>query len=165
MLLYGMRQGSPWELLRWMLKEEYGFEALPEIQREAKGKPFFPNLPRLHFSLSDSGDYALCALSAAPVGVDIERIRPRRENLPRFALSEKEYARFCGEGGDWSLFYTLWTRREAWCKYTGRGLGDSWGQDTPTGLFFASYGGETWRAAVCGEEPPPEKIIWLEELP
>ena len=164
MLLYGMRRGSPWDLLRWALNKHYGLDALPEVQLGAHGKPYFPALPWVHFNLSHSGDYSLCALSSAPVGVDIECVRPRRETLPRYALTEKEYARYCAEGGDWPAFFAQWTRREAWCKYTGRGLAVSRGQDAPEGLRFASYGGKDWRAAVCGEEAPPAEIIWLEEL-
>ena len=105
----------------------------------------------------------MCALSALPVGVDIEQIRPRGASLPRYALTEGEYTTFQRMGGDWPAFYALWTRREAWCKYTGQGLKPQWKQDIPaTGLSFGSYCGEGWQASVCGLEPPPEAILWKE---
>ena len=40
------------------------------------GKPVLQDHPHLHFSLSHSGEWAVCALSDTPVGVDVERIRP-----------------------------------------------------------------------------------------
>ena len=42
------------------------------------GKPFFADLPDLHFSLAHSGEMAVAALSVAPVGIDVE-------HLPAFA--------------------------------------------------------------------------------
>ena len=164
MVLYGIRQGSPRALLAWAMKREYGIDALPEVRTGKKGKPFFPSLPHIHFNLSHSGSYALCALSACPVGIDIEVIRPRRDSLPAYALTRREYALYSALGGDWPAFYALWTRREAWCKYTGAGIAVSRGQDAPEGLAFASYAGTDWKASVCGEEAPPKDIIWVEEL-
>ena len=43
-----------------------------------QGKPALQPDVRLHFNLSHAGDYALLALcDATPVGIDIERIRPK----------------------------------------------------------------------------------------
>ena len=100
------------------------------------------------------------------MGVDIEVIRPRTASLPRYALTALEYAQYQADGADWPAFYALWTRKEAWCKYTGQGLRRQWGEDIPTdGLFLRSYQGSTWRAALCGEEAPPTAIEWKEEAP
>ena len=56
----------------------------------ASGRPSCPVLP-LSFSLSHSGGYAACAVSARPVGVDLEEIRPLRPALLGI-LSEEERA-------------------------------------------------------------------------
>ena len=93
-------------------------------------------------------------------------IRPRTASLPRYALTALEYAQYQADGADWPAFYALWTRKEAWCKYTGQGLRRQWGEDIPTdGLFLRSYQGSTWRAALCGEEAPPTAIEWKEAAP
>lgn len=164
MKLYGAKNCSATELLFYILAEKYGLSPLPELARTKDGKPYFPSLPSLCFNLSHTGPYTLCAVSSKPVGVDIEQIRPRRNTLPRYAFTPEEYAQYEALGSDWSAFYTLWTKKEAWCKYTGEGLRRSWGVAPPaSGLFFGTYTGSGWRAAVCGEEAPPEEIIWKQE--
>ncbi|MCF0123640.1 MAG: 4'-phosphopantetheinyl transferase superfamily protein [Ruminiclostridium sp.] len=163
MKVFGAKAEGWQSLLASILKTEYGIAPLPELVRGEEGKPFFPQFPALQFSISHAGDYVLCALSDRPVGVDIEVIRSRREGLPRYALTSPEYANYEALGGDWPAFYTIWTRKEAWCKYVGQGLRRLWGQTPPReGLHFRSYQGPDWRAAVCGEEDPPEAITWLE---
>lgn len=163
MKLYGGKKGTWQDLLAFVLKTGYGISPLPEIVRTAQGKPYFLSLPHLHFNISHSKNLMLCAVSQKPVGVDIEDIRPRRDSLPEYALSPAEFAEYQKLGGDWPAFYILWTRKEAWCKYTGQGLRTLWGQSPPEeGLFYGHYAGEGWRATVCGEEPPPKSILWLE---
>lgn len=153
---------SWYALLSQAVATEYGLAPLPEVARTEAGKPYFPALPQLHFNISHTKGLILCALSDRPVGVDIETVRPRRASLPRFALSQEEYRRYEALGGDWSAFYILWTQKEAWCKYTGLGLQALWGQAPPSHLYYGTYTGDTWRAAVCGEEPAPTSILWLE---
>lgn len=162
MKLYGAARGSAQNLLARCVKTAWGLEVLPPLERTPSGKPYFPGHPHLHFNLSHSGPLLLCALSDFPVGVDIERVRPRRPELPRCALTGPEYARYLSLGADWPAFYTLWTRKEAWCKYTGLGLQNQWNQTPPENPFARSYAGSFWRAAVWGEEPPPAEILWME---
>ena len=131
MTLYGIQDAPPLSLLSYALDREAGLAALPEIARTEQGKPYFPKRPDLQFSWSHSGSYVLLALSRRPVGIDIERVRPRRESLPRYVFPEEELAEYRAMGGDWPAFYTLWTRKEAWCKYTGEGLGRSLRQTPP----------------------------------
>ena len=120
-----------------------------EIARGQYGKPFFPGRPDLHFNLSHSGGLALCALGDEPVGADIEWVRPRRAGLPRYALTPGEYGEFLARGGGWDAFYALWTRREAWVKYTGLGVARSRGREIPGALRLYPLEGEGWRGAVC----------------
>lgn len=161
MELYGSRGRDAWDLLARALAASRGIAPLPRVARTEDGKPWFPSRPELRFSLSHSGPLALVALSDRPVGVDIEQIRPRRAGLPRYALTAEELARYEALGGDWPAFYALWTRREAWCKYTGLGLQRSWGV-APGPARYGAYAGDGWRAAVCGEEDPPRTIVWLD---
>ena len=52
----------------------HGISPLPRVARTEKGKPYFPDFPNLHFSLSHTNGASLCALSDSLVGVDIEPV-------------------------------------------------------------------------------------------
>ena len=165
-------QGDAYGLLAELIKREYGLPALPPMERDENGKPFFPDVPGLRFNLSHSGRLALCGAGSAPLGVDVEVVRPRRAGLARHVFSEREYAHFQQLGGDWGAFYTLWTLKEAKVKCTGAGLRQAPRAITVPllapgeageleGLAFRAYSGESWRAAACcgAGEAPPEAIV------
>lgn len=67
-------------LLRHALKVEYGIQELPFIQKEKQGKPFFPELPELHFSLSHCAAAVACVLEKSPVGIDVQEYRSFRQS-------------------------------------------------------------------------------------
>lgn len=154
-------------LLAHALREEYAMDALPPIARGPWGKPFFPDRPHIYFSLSHSGPYALCAVGGEEVGADIEEVRPRGPGLPRAVLTDREYAWYEENGADWPAFYTLWTRKESFCKREGRGVVRPRavcpplpGEDCKV-ITLSTLTGPRWRAAVCSHEPIPP-IRWLE---
>lgn len=161
--IYGTR-GEDGRVLAWPLLERaaqahWGWSGLPPVERSARGKPFFPGRPEHCFSLSHSGGLALCALSDAPVGVDVELVRPRRAELPRRMLSERELVLF---DGSWEDFYRVWTLKESWCKREDIPLYPPRKVETPPPCPHRSCAGEGWRAAVCCHDEPPRRIIWLD---
>lgn len=165
-------KGEAYGMLADLLAAEYGLPELPRLERAAGGKPFFPKRPHLHFNVSHSGGLALCGVGSAPLGVDIEAVRPRRTGLARYVCSPEEYAWYEELGGDWESLYTIWTLKEARVKCTGQGLrqrpdaiavprlcpGQAGELD---GLAFRAYAGPGWRGAACclpPEEPP--EAVW-----
>lgn len=91
------------------------------------GKPALTDAPAIAFNLSHSHDAAVCAIAARPVGVDVERLRAMPAALAiaerYFSVPEREaLARVPAEGRD-AAFFTCWTRKEAFIKGIGRGLG------------------------------------------
>ncbi len=107
------------------------------ISREAKGKPYFPDIPQIHFSVSHSGNVWGCAVDSCPLGFDLEDLsrfeagrkdgrdaaEGRQERWLRlarryFTESEYEYVRMGGK----EAFFRLWVRKEAYLKYKGEGL-------------------------------------------
>lgn len=158
------RRGAEGKLLTRPLLEEsvkiaWSWDALPEIARSARGKPYFPAAPERWFSLSHSGGLALCALSDdGPVGVDIERVRPRRPGLFAYALTEEERL-LCG--GDWAEFYRLWTLKESWCKREDVPIYPPRDRPGCPPCPHGSWAGEDWAAAVCCGGSAPEEICWL----
>jgi 4'-phosphopantetheinyl transferase len=115
-------------MLRSRLGERLGLapDDVPLAVRD-DGKPRLvpaAGLPDLRFNLSHSGERALIAIAeGVEIGVDIERITPRRP---------EEYLRD-------------WCRREAYVKGTGAGL-----RGRPRQLAFDPAGAGSW-AVVDGE--------------
>ena len=156
-------------LLALGLREIWGLEEMPPVERGPMGKPFFPFMPHIHFNLSHSGDLALCAFSDQSVGVDIERVRPHRAGLPRYVLSDREYQWFQAQGGGWEKFCQLWTRKESWVKRTGGSIAGPAKICPPLpgeqaeGVLLHDFSGEGWHAAVCAAGTQECKLLWRDD--
>ncbi len=157
------------DLLALAVEETWGLSPLPGTARQERGKPYFPEHQDLHFNLSHSGKLALCALDGAPVGVDIQIVREWRPSLPRRVCSPEELAWLEKQPDFWPAFTLLWTLKEASVKESGRGLAPSVrdirvplpgaGPVLFDGLWFGTWTGPGWAAAVCGHSRPPEKFL------
>jgi len=97
-------------LLRRAVFEMYGI-SLPNIEKTALGKPFFPTRPDIHFSLSHAKTCVLCAVGASPVGADVETVRPLRSGVAEKLCSPEELEDFG--------FFELWVMRESYYKLFG----------------------------------------------
>lgn len=109
-------------LLLEALRAEYEITVLPEIAREAHGKPYFPEYPQICFNYSHCGSGVLCGISAGQIGVDAETVRPFRERLARRICHSREWELFKKTEHQARLFTKLWVCKEAWGKYTGSGV-------------------------------------------
>lgn len=87
-----------------------------------RGKPLCPGTG-LHFSLSHSGFFVACAVSNREIGADIEALRLIRPALAKRVCSPEEL-RYVFPGGEFdsARFLSVWTVKEAYCKYTGDGI-------------------------------------------
>ncbi|WP_372410637.1 4'-phosphopantetheinyl transferase superfamily protein [Streptomyces luteireticuli] len=94
---------------------------------EPHGRPAVAGAP-LHFNLSHAGDLALLAFADVPVGADVEQ-EPRASVVADVAgsLHPREAAelRAFPEAERVRAFARCWTRKEAYLKGTGTGLGES----------------------------------------
>lgn len=124
-------------LLRKALSESFGIEEEDiKILADGRGAPYVDGID-VCVSISHSGDYAVCAFSHAPVGIDVEQIRPicARVAVGTFSEGETEYLGACGNelSGDALVrFYEIWTAKEAYAKMTGNGISLKHTQDTTT---------------------------------
>lgn len=94
---------------------------------DANGKPQLP-ASGLHFNLSYRPGRALLAVSnAGPVGADVELLTPLADAdalvAGLFAPAEQAALRAATPAEYWPLFYLIWTRKEAYAKALGIGLG------------------------------------------
>ena len=94
------------------------------------GKPQIVNFPK-KFNLSHSGDYVVCGVSDGEVGVDIQKWIPFKERTAErfFAKEEWKLLQETDVEKRTELFYRLWSRKEAYGKYTGQGIGSAVGED------------------------------------
>ena len=156
------------------------------IARKERGKPYFPNQPGLHFSISHSGELWACALSRCPVGVDIQKHTKKRGESDRqtgarlLRLAERF---FHPKEADWvrgdpqKRFFRLWAAKESYVKYTGEGIGGSFGTFC---LVPGGKEGHNWKAenvwfygeelpdgyslcVCCGEKEVLVKIIYYDK--
>ncbi|WP_217246047.1 4'-phosphopantetheinyl transferase superfamily protein [Streptomyces sp. AC602_WCS936] len=92
---------------------------------EPHGRPVLdsPDAP-LHFSLSHSNGMALIGIAPVPIGVDVEKV-PTAETVRVCtpALHPREQGEVAAERQDAVAFGQLWTRKEAYLKGLGTGLG------------------------------------------
>ena len=133
--------------------------------------------PELFFSLSHSGNRAVCLLSDKPIGVDIEnKNRPllekgREERLMRVvgrSFHVQEYIEYmsASEEKRRELFLKYWTRKEAVSKAEGKGLALDFSKiEEPEEKFVSFWLDEDYYVSVYQEEElPPEEKLLLEEV-
>lgn len=147
-------------LLRVALRQRYGWQELPEMERSAAGKPFFPDWPQVHFNLSHTDGAVLVGVGEIPLGVDIQRIRPvRRQAMQCIAGADEEQA-----------FFQSWVRREARTKCTGEGIASMMRGEPPLRKgeqyhVLTTFPGYVAGLAVWSPDPPePIQCCTLDQL-
>ena len=116
---------AAWLLLREACRRELGLDEVPPLAWTEKGKPWFPSLPGVHFNLSHCPEAAVCAMDSAPVGIDVEAVRPLDEDLLAHVMSPAEQAEILADAAPGTAFMRFWTRKESILKLTGEGLCDT----------------------------------------
>lgn len=103
-----------------------------------RGKPHVvtsSGAAELRFSLSHSGDLALCAVThGRETGVDVEQVRPVsawRDIAARYFSEQENRAMSSLDGAEArEAFLQGWTRKEAYSKALGEGLSQRWTEFT-----------------------------------
>lgn len=97
-----------------------------QLCRTDRGKPFFHDLPQLHFSLSHCREEWIGLFAFAPVGIDIEAPRScRSQAIARRFFHPAEQAWLQTHPDD---FFRLWCAKESVVKRSGRGIDDQFSQ-------------------------------------
>lgn len=90
-----------------------------------QGKPYLEDYPGICFSLSHSGNKVVLALSDSEVGIDVQENRGYNEKIAKRFYHKVEY-KILEQAESVSecerLFYRIWTGKEAFIKYTGKGM-------------------------------------------
>lgn len=164
-------------LIRYILIQDHGItnERISFGHTEF-GKPFCIGHEHIHFNISHSGEWIVCATDDRPVGIDIERIAPVEMEVAEHYFSQEECRKLRSLSGDAQThyFYDLWTCKESYLKLNGMGLSAPLDTFTisVTGdvisispeeeiqqVFFKQYDIDPrYKMAVCGYSDPSGDI-------
>jgi 4'-phosphopantetheinyl transferase len=91
---------------------------------EPYGKPCVAGLPSFHYNIAHSGRWIVCAVDCDQVGIDIEEILPISLEIAEYYFSMQEYRWLMDQEATarLSCFYELWTLKESFVKWQGKGL-------------------------------------------
>lgn len=157
-------------LLRIALKLEYGCIKMPRLASLPTGKPYFADMPKIHFNLSHCKKGVACGISDQPLGVDIQNYVPFKEKVAKRFMSEAELTAVKAGDAD-KMFTQLWTVKESYGKCLGRGVCcDMPRVKTDNGVFAdghlcQSYALENFVISVCAEKELDLKRLCTPELP
>ncbi|MBQ8830637.1 MAG: 4'-phosphopantetheinyl transferase superfamily protein [Oscillospiraceae bacterium] len=84
----------------------------PVVAIDKNGKPYFPERTDVHFSLSHSGEYIMCALSKDKVGADIQKAQQISDKMTKRVFTENELDR--------ADSLSLWCLKECFIKLKGK---------------------------------------------
>lgn len=97
-----------------------------QIEKNIWGKPFVKDREGFCYNLSHSGRYVVIAWGCSEVGVDVQQHdrSVAADAIARryFTSEEQSYIQ-----GDLLRFYEVWTKKESYLKYIGKGLRKSLG--------------------------------------
>jgi 4'-phosphopantetheinyl transferase len=104
-------------LVKYVLKTKYSIPMSNlNIQLGELGKPYLPDFPHIHFNISHSGNYVVCAFSESPVGIDIQTIMTYKEKIARRVLSPEKVRKIEESNNPDLLFTRYWAEKEALLK-------------------------------------------------
>ncbi|MEY9878154.1 4'-phosphopantetheinyl transferase [Streptacidiphilus sp. MAP12-33] len=175
--------------LRLLLAERVGVPARDLVYTrepcpccgEPHGRPALADMTcPLHFSLSHGGDLVLIGIAETPIGVDVEPV-PRGAEVedltPLMHPAERLEIDGCAPADRPLAFAGLWTRKEAYLKGLGTGLGRNPDADylgtsglaaLPSGWTVANLAagpGHAAAYAVRDRDPGDPGVGLLRELP
>lgn len=107
-------------LLASLLRDVLHVDGLPKIDTTPSGKPWFPELPDVHFSISHCDSAVMVALSSSPVGCDIEDVQSDcPAELLELTCTPAERQAIESSPDPPLEFTKIWTRKEAGIKRLG----------------------------------------------
>lgn len=109
-------------LLRYAVGQITGKVSNVKWDTDENGKPYLTEHDGIYVNLSHSGDYAVCAVSDVPVGVDIQHCRECDMKMAKrfFTVEEAEFINKSTDRN--SAFFEIWTKKESFVKAVGKGL-------------------------------------------
>ena len=128
-------------LIRHIICSEFGIDnEFIQYGYEPWGKPFLLGLRWIHFNISHSNDWVVCAIGTEEIGIDVEYVRNIDIRIADkfYSKEEKEYLYSFNGESKIGAFYSLWTKKESFIKAIGKGLSISLNTFSVTPFFEQS---------------------------
>ena len=172
-------------LLEKALYESFGTHKELDIKIGSHGKPSLINDPEIHYNLSHSGNYVVCALASDEVGVDLQKMKQLNLKLAKRYFAEEEVKWLFDLPAEKQQrgFFDLWAIKESYMKFTGKGfalpmksfsvrIGEGFPDHSEVALFkdkekiavfFKKYGGpEGYVLWCCSSSSNFEEVLeWM----
>lgn len=142
-------------LLETGLRELYGLEYdLQKVNHGPHGKPFFTTHPDIHYNISHSGCYVVCAISGTEIGIDIQEKRViALDKLGHKIFSPEEYREFLKSEEKQDMFFRQWVRIESYLKWTGEGISRSLSDIRIDGWQQFIHFDKQYLCSICAQSP------------
>ena len=124
LLLRGLQELGYDQLFPQNKDPEQLLEALAaSLKKGPYGKPYLTGYPEIHFNISHSGEWAVCALASMPCGVDIQERRSiRSRRMVERTMNAREQRQIQEAEDGTGEFIKLWTYKESCIKLSGEGF-------------------------------------------
>ncbi|MCI8669656.1 MAG: 4'-phosphopantetheinyl transferase superfamily protein [Lachnospiraceae bacterium] len=111
-------------IVRYGLTEGIGLNGDSIIINYPKYKKPYIDMKGIYFNISHSGDWIVVAVGDEEIGVDVEKIKETKlpEQLVYFSEEERFFLESLEESNQVNWFYKIWTLKESYIKYTGKGF-------------------------------------------
>lgn len=159
-------------LLRHALRREYSITEAP-LLAHTEGKPILAEHPHIHFNLSHCRRAVACVVSDGPVGVDVQDwARDSSRLAERICTPEEQHFISAAEHPE-IAFAQIWTAKESYGKYTGRGIGkdvfsvnfvQNGALCAPDGLILQTYLFPNFALSCCSSATMPLRNVTISDL-
>lgn len=92
------------------------------LKKNSFGKPFLEGFPDFQFNISHTRNAIVIGFSEKPIGIDIEKITVADLLVAERFFNENELKYILSGQQRNKLFYEVWTKKEAYIKWLGKGL-------------------------------------------
>lgn len=123
--------GDQWRGIMTGILEEFTLQqcfGIPwkeqNIEAGINGKPYVAERPELHYNLSHSGDWVVCAAAYVSVGIDVEQTDKYSERVVKRFFHEHEIRDVMEQDETIrpDIFAEYWTMKESFMKLSGMGF-------------------------------------------
>lgn len=110
-------------LAKISVKKAFGVDiASQSFSYTEKKKPYLKNFPNVHFNISHSEGYAVCAVADRQVGTDIQKIKKYNPKTAKKICTKEELKKIESSSDKDGEFTKIWTKKEAFLKMSGEGI-------------------------------------------